>query len=205
MDLDEWRFVFVSICIVLILAACSPFVLALLPSRTEKFFVLAVLGDEGMAERYYPGDDPHIDVGEAVNWRIYLHNQMGNPQYIALRIKLINSTNLSPNSTTCNPSFAPVGYEIRQVLLNNETRLFPFSWYISNAEKVDNYVNVKSLSVNGYTIDTHAIALSGYNFRFIIELWVYSEESSDFQFNWGSGYNVHCAWNQIWFNVTSPI
>ena len=203
MSLDDWHLVFVSVCLVLVLAACAPVAVALLPSREEPFFALAILGEEGMAELYYPGDDPRIEVGEEVRWTIYLYNHMGGAQYAAVRVKLLNSTVLAPNSTSCNPSPAPVVYEIRRVLLDNETWLYPFSWTIKDVEPVSDFLEITQLSINGASVGTRAIAEGGFNYRFIIELWVFDEDFHDFRFSWRYRDELHCAWNQVWFNATS--
>lgn len=205
MSLDDWHLVFVSVCLVLILAACVPVVMAILPRSEEPFLALAVLGEEGMAEHYYPGDDAQIEVGEEVHWTVYLYNHMGETTYVAVRVKLLNSTIIAPNSTSCSPSPAPVVYEVRRVLMDNETWLHPFSWSILSVEQVGEFVDVRSLFVNGGTVDTHVVALHGFNYRLVLELWVYDEGLKDFRFGWSCGKESHCAWNQLWFNATSSL
>jgi hypothetical protein len=201
MSLDDWHLVFVSVCLVIILAAFAPVVMAFLPSRDEHFFALAILGEEGIAEHYYPDDDPNIEVGEDVHWTIYLLNHMGEIQYIALKVKLLNSTMIAPNSTSFTPSSAPVVYEVKRVMLNNETRFFPFSWTISNVAQNGDLIDIRSLSVNGETVDTHSSALLGSDYRVVIELWVYNENLKEFRFGWVDGNEMRCAWNQIWFTL----
>jgi len=202
MSLDDWHLVFVSVCLVLLLAACTPVVMAYLPRRGEPFMALAVLGEEGMAEKYYPGDDPEIEVGEEVRWTLYLYNHMGEARYVAVRVKLLNSTMLAPNSTSCSPSPASVVYDVRRVLLDNETGLYPFSWSVEEIEVVGDFGQIGLLSVNGDLVRTSVFAEDGYNFRIILELWVYDEVLNEFQFGWGYGDELRCAWNQIWFNST---
>lgn len=203
MSLDDWHLIFVSVCFAVVLLACAPLVMAYMPSRDEPFFALAVLGEEGMAEHYYPDDDPSIGVGQAVRWAVYVYNHMGETQYVAVRVKLLNSTMLAPNSKSCTPSPAPVVYEFRRVLLDNETLLVPFSWSILDVELVGDSLDVRSISVNGDSIVTHAVALYGFDYRLVLELWVYDKGLGDFRFGWGYGDEVRCAWNQIWFNVLS--
>ena len=204
MSLDDWRLVFVCVCLVLVLAACAPVVMAFLRIREEKFFALAVLGEEGMAEHYYPGDDPDIDVGEEAHWTIYLYNHMGEVQYVAVRVKLLNSTTLAPNSTSCIPSPAPVVYDVRRVIFDNETWLHLVTWSIKEVGLVGDFLNIYLLSMNGAYFETNVVARDGYNFRIVLELWVYDESLNDFQFGWNYDDEMHCAWNQVWFNVTLP-
>ena len=205
MSLDDWHLVFVSVCLALVLAICSPLVMAYLPRGGESFFALAVLGEEGMAEHYYPGDDPLIEVGEEVRWTLYLYNHVGEAQYVAVRVKLLDSTMLAPNSTSCSPSPSPVVYEVRRVMMDNETWLYPFSWSIEDVEPVGDFLEIKQLSMNGGPIGTRAVAVGGSNYRFIIELWVYDEGIKDFRFGWRYGDELRCVWNQVWFNATLTV
>ena len=164
---------------------------------------LAVLGEEGMAENYYPGDDPDLEVGEEVHWTLYLYNHIGEARYVAVRVKLLNSTMLAPNSTSCTPSAAPVVYETRRVLLDNETLLYPLDWGLLEVGGEGDLISIEGLMINGGSLQTGVEAVHGYNFRVVLELWVYEEASEGFIFGWGSGEESRCAWNQIWFNVTS--
>jgi hypothetical protein len=205
MSLDDWRLVFVSALLILALCVFGPFTMAYFPRSEERFFALAVLGEEGMAEKYYPGDDPNIGVGETVNWTLYIYNHMGEAQYVAVRVKLLNSTIPPPNSTACVPSPAPMVYEIRDVLLHNETRLHPFSWSIEEAGRSGDFVGVSLLSVNGDLVKADAFSEDGFNFRFVFELWVFDEKSDDFRFGWRCSDESLCTWNQIWFNATLTV
>lgn len=202
MSLDDWHLVFVSVCLVLVIAACAPVVSAFMKVREEQFFALAVLGEEGMVEKYYPDYDPNIEVGEEVHWTIYLYNHLGEAQYVAVRVKLLNSTMLAPNSTSCSPSPAPVVYEIRRVLLDNETWLYPFDWNLLNVVLNGDSISIERLMINGQPYQINVGTLNGFNFRIVLELWIYDEVSERFNFGWVTMQESHCAWNQIWFNVT---
>ena len=202
MSLDDWHLVFVSVCLILVLGACAPVAIAYLPRKGEPFFALAVLGENGMAEHYYPGDDPNLKVGDAVRWTVYLYNHMGSAQYVSIRFELLNSTMSAPNSTSCLPGSGPVFYEVRRVLTDNETLLQPLGWSIVDVRRVGDSVMIEGLSVNGDSIKTDSIARNGSNFRIILELWVYDHVSKDFVFSWNYGDEMRCAWNQIWFNAT---
>jgi len=202
MSLNDWHRVFVFVCIMLVLLACAPMVTALLPNREEPYFALALLGKEGRAEHYYPGDNNSIGVGDIVNWTIYLYNHIEETRYVAIRVKLLNSSMLAPNSSLCNPTVAPVVYEVRQVIMNNQTLLLAFYWSIIKVEQIDDFLDVQFVSVNGDSIYTHVVAPYGFNYRVVFELWVYDEAVGDFRFGWGNDDEARCVWNQIWFNVT---
>ena len=172
--------------------------------KEEAFLSLAVLGEEGMAEHYYPDEDVSIKVGEQVSWTIYVNNRIGEAQYVAVKVKLLNYSILSPNSTLCIHCTAPVVYEFRRVLLDNETWHFPFNWSIRNVEWVGDNLSIKSFSLNGDLINTNIVALHGYNYRFVLELWTFDEKIGDFKFGWRyDDEDFYCAWNQVWFNVTT--
>jgi len=202
MSLDDWHLVFVSVCLILIFAACAPVIMTLAPIREESFMALAVLGEEGMAESYYPDDDPEIEVGEDVHWILYLNNHMGEAQYVSVKVKLLNSTMSAPNSTSCSQSPASTIYEIRQVLLDNGTWIYPFSWSVVDIERVGDFIEVTQLLVNRDFIEVEVLSKDGCNFRIVFELWIYDSDLKDFRFGWNSGDESRCAWNQIWFNAT---
>jgi hypothetical protein len=187
-----------------VLIFSSPLIVASLQQRGEVFFALAVLDEEGMTDHYYPDDNSEIEVDEKVLWNLYLHNKMGDIQYVAVRAKLINSATTAPNSSTCSSSSGSLFYEVRQVLQNDETWVYPFSWFISDIQNVGNKVEIIELSVNGNSYEVKAEAGDGNIFRMIFELWVYDSETDDFQFGWNSGDESYCAWTQIWFNATLP-
>jgi hypothetical protein len=206
MSLDGWRrgLIYAVIISLLSLVAViyAPLVLARL-SRDEPFFALGVLGKEGKAGHYYPGDDPNIEVGEPVDWVIYLYNHMGGPRYVALRFKLLNSTMPPPEAEGGAPSRAPVFFEVRRVIANNETILLPFSWSIEGAQVIGDSTVIRRLSAMGETYETYAVAREGRDFRVVIELWIYDERTGDFEFGWSHGGESHGPWVQIWFNATS--
>lgn len=205
MSLDDWHIFFVSVCLFLVLITCSPLISAYMPKRGERFLTLALLGEEGMAELYYPENDPSIEVNEVVHWTLYLNNHMGETEYVAVRVKLINSTMSAPNNILCSPSSAPIIYEFQRVIMHNETCYFPLSWSIFKVKQNSNFLNVDSITINGDIIDTNVDALHGYFFRFVIELWTYDEMLGDFRFGWNNYDEEQCTWNQVWFNVTSIV
>jgi hypothetical protein len=205
MNLDNWHLIFVSTSTILVLVACIPLITVYLPSTEEPFFALALLGEEGMAEHYYPQDNSNIMVGKEVHWTLYLYNHVGEAQYVAVQVKLLNSSMQAPNSTSCTPSPAPVVYEVRRVMLDNETWLHPLIWSLEEISSLGDFVKIKRLSINDRSIETDVFTEKGINYRFVHELWVYDESLKEFQFGWSYGDELRSAWNQIWFNSTSHI
>lgn len=203
MSLDDWHFIFVSVCLVLIVTASVPVITAYLPKREEPFFELAVLGENGKVELYFPNNDTNVQTGEDIHWNVYVYNHMGETKYVALRIKFLNSTMAAPNSTLCVPSQAPLLYEVQHILLNNETWLFPLNWTLTSVSQDREVVFIKSLDINGEVLSTNLEAIQGHNFRVVLELWVYDSVSDSFAFGWFSGQQLSCVWNEVWFNATS--
>ena len=208
MNLEDYKTLFVSITLIAILAASTPLIGMLigmfLPQQEEPFLAMATLGEGGMADKYYPGGDPNIRVESPVRWYIYLYNHMGCAQYVAVRVKLLNSVLPGPDSASCSPSPTPAFFELRYVLIKNETRVSPLFWRVSEATQGENVVSITELVVNNMTVGLDATASDGYNFRMVLELWVYDDASDGLRFGWRSGQKYRCAWNQIWFNVTMP-
>ena len=202
MNLEELRLIFISICVIIVITPLTPLVMDLLPSKNESFLALAVLGEENQAEQYYPDDDPNIEVGERIQWTLYLYNHIGDIEYTSIRVKLLNSTMKPPNTTTLTPSPAPVLMEFRQVLLKNETRLQRFDLEMIQVTRENDIVRIEALKINGDTFQTDVASEGSNSFRFVFELWTYDERSNDFIFSWISDGDKRCAWNQIWFNIT---
>lgn len=202
MNLDDWHLVFVLVCITLLITISAPVVMAYIKINEEQFFVLAVLGEDGMVENYYPDNDPDINVGEEIHWTIYLHNHMGETKYVVVKVKLLSSTMIAPNSTLCSPSPESAIFEVRRVLMDNETWLYPLNWYLLDVEFSNEIASIKSMMINENPYQIDVETMHGYNFRIILELWIYDEISESFNFGWVAKQEPHSAWNQIWFNVT---
>jgi len=201
-NLDDYRTLFVAVSLVLILVSTVPVISVVMPRNAEPFFALGVLGENMMAEQYYPDDDPNIRNGSLVRWHVGVYNHMGSIQYVAVRVKLLNSTLPSPNSSSCVPSIVPAFFEFRRVLVKNETWWFPFYWSISETDHQGDVITITEFIVNNVTLKPDARAVSGFNFRIVLELWVYNEATGNFEFTWESTQKSSCVWNQIWFNAT---
>jgi len=202
MSLDDWHLVFVSVVFTLVLAACAPVAMAYLPRKVQPFSIIAVLGEEGKIGRYFPEDNPNIGVGDVMNWTLYLYNHMGETQYFVVKIKLLNSSMLAPNSTIQVPSPAPVVFEIRRFLSYNETWIHHLDWSILNITRVGSSTRVESVMINDKIAHFNVQATNGNNFRMVLELWVYDVQSEKLDFGWKSSEESYGPWNQIWFNTT---
>lgn len=186
------------------IATSSAALYALNPAPSEHFFALWVLGSHGLTENYYPNDDPNLSVGDGVSWTLGVYNHMGSVEYVVVRVKLLNLTQRSPDATTGNPSPVPPLFEFTRVLLDNETWSIPFEWKITQVAQIGRSLVLSGLSLNRTLLNGQlASAVSGFNFRFVFELWLYDQNANDLVFSWHTAGTQHSAWVQIWFNVTA--
>lgn len=175
----------------------------LFPFTSQPYFAMWVLGSNGLAENYYPGNNPNVRIGEQINWTIGVYNKMGALEYVVVRVKLLNSTMLSPDDSTATPSPAPTIYEFRHVLLNNETWMAPFLWRVSNLTTQGQSLAVSGILLNGAPYSgILAVAVGGLNFRFVLELWFYDVQTNQLKYSWQYGSAQYSVWNQVWFNAT---
>ena len=173
------------------------------PWPQEQFFAMWILGSEGLAERYYPNDDPNLRIGEEVNWTLGIYNHMGSLQYVVIRVKLLNSTIASPDDFSGRPSPVSPILEFTRVLVDNETWSVPFKWRIESLSVRGKSLLVTELSINRVSFSGELVAASsGHNYRFVFELWFYDMASNDFTFSGGTS-TRRSVWTQVWFNATA--
>jgi uncharacterized membrane protein len=174
------------------------------PRYEEYFFELGLLGRNQKAEDYFPRNTSTVEVGANVTWYIYLHNHMGSPQDVSLRVKVLNASMLAPDDRTHEPSPYPVSFEVPVSLATDETVLVPFSWSISEVKVQNDSVAFKHLIINGQSVDVNLSGLSETRFRLVFELWVYDNSSGEYQFFWTSKGELHSASIYMWFDVVMP-
>jgi len=199
---EGWRLVSIFISALMIFSTIA--YLWMTPRPKEQFFQFYILGKEKMISDYYPGETGEIPLSTPVKWYLGVTNFMGSIQYILVKVKLGNAHTIPPNETTGTPADAPVIYEFRSFLSDNETWEFPFFWEISDYRVEDNNVYI-SLVINNKSVGFAEIgAEEGRNFRMIFELWIYNQENGDFSFGWYAGGEKRICWLQMWFNATIP-
>jgi hypothetical protein len=180
----------------------------------ERFISISTLGANMSTGNYYPaGNSTAILPGQKVSWYIDVYNHAGESEFLAVRVKLLNSTDPGPNDTSQTPSPADHIYEFTQLVKANSTWTIPFDWIISNMS-VDVSGN-RTTSSNRVTINDMIIGatkIGGLNvtspqqngFRMIFELWVYDRQAEKYVYQLPFGddnSSSRNAWNQIWFNV----
>jgi hypothetical protein len=175
------------------------------PRPQEQFFQFYVLGATRMSADYYPNNDSNIRLGESVRWYIGVTNLIGNMQLAAIRVKLGNESISAPNDTQGLPSPALLVTEFVRFIQDNETWELPFVWRISNVSSIGALTQILELQINNQTFSVQGwSARNGYNFRFVLELWIWNADTGGFEFGWYAGTERRVAWLQIWFNAIAP-
>jgi hypothetical protein len=167
----------------------------------ERFLTISTLGSNMMVGNYYTDNVSTVGVGDKMSWYVNVYNHMGSPEYVSIRLKLLNSTQAIPTATHL-PSTEAHLIEFKHILTANSTWIAPLTWTIQKVKEQGDYVVIKSLEINGVNIeDLDVRSLNGNDFRIVMELWRYDTQTNSFEFAWSSGLEERSAWNQIWFNV----
>ena len=173
------------------------------PPYTDQFFSMWIVGPNGLASNYYPNNNPTLIPGEEVNWVVGVYNHMNALEYVVVRVKLLNATEIAPNELTGVASPAPEIFEFARILVNNETWMISFPWEIIDTSTANNVMTITRLVVNGTTLSGNlAQAVGGSDFRFVFELWFYDPNGGTLVFSWSTPSSSYSAWTQLWFNVT---
>jgi uncharacterized membrane protein len=191
--------------LILLLVVITALTSTLWPKSQEKFIELGVLGSDKKAEGYFVNDNPKLEVNTQVDWYIYVHSHMTNSQSIIVRVKLLNATMQSANDTANEPSPYASIFELPESLPVNGTLLIPFTWNIVDAFLQNDSIIIKSLTVNGQTVNVDVPAVSNSSFNMIFELWVYDQASQDYKFGWESGKGFFSASVSMWFSLRQPL
>jgi hypothetical protein len=137
-----------------------------------------------------------------LNWNVNVYNHMGETEYLAIRIKLLNATQFGPDLERHLPSPVNPIYEERLILGDNATTTIPVTISLRDAVLAGADSTINSVVVNGKQIDRLNVQNENSNtFRFVIELWRYDVKFENFVFTWPSGPESESAWNQIRIQV----
>ena len=169
------------------------------PTPQERFITLSTTGSDMTTRSLYPATSPRVGQGDTLNWNVQTSNHMGETEYIAVRVKLLNATQLAPDEVLHLPSPADYIYEERLVLADGESSVTPLAITLKDVQVFrDSSAQMRALTINGKEIDE--LGVSNFNsnsFRFVIELWRYDVELEKFVYTWSSGLESESAWNQI--------
>ena len=202
MNLNNWKIIFFTATILILLSLYSPIIVENLPKpQEETYLTLSILGEKGVADDYFPDDDNNINTNMSIKWQLYIYNHRGISQLIKVKIKLSDSKTPLPDLSTCTSSSADEIYEIRKVLQNNETLIIPFNWEISEISENDEVYNISRIRINGNTRSINFNVLPDEIIKMICELWVYDPYNNEFTFDWIDLGETRCIWNQIQFRI----
>lgn len=188
----------------LVFGSCFSIMLAMAyasigPTPQERFITLSTTGSDMTTRSLYPSSSSRVGQDETLNWNVHTFNHMGETEYIAIRVKLLNATQQAPDEVRHVPSPAGHIYEERLVLGEGESSVTPLGITLKDAQVLrDNSAHIRALTINGKDID--GLDVSNFNsngFRFVLELWRYDVEQEDFVYSWSSGLESESAWNQI--------
>jgi len=181
-------------------------ILAEVPYPYDQYLALFTLGSAGKTEHYFPKGVTDILPHDQISWYVGVYNHMGNVELVRVVFKLLNSTMRGPDLVNNTASERPPFYENTRLLLSNETWIIPTTWSVLNATATANATEIHSLTFNGEvesSSETISLeALHGYNYRIVIELWVYNEGAAEFSYVWEANGVSRSSYNQLWFNMT---
>jgi len=198
MNLEDYRTVFVSGSLVLMLIAASPTLGLIIPFPRggERFSEFWVLGPGHMAEDY----PFNIGVNETYHIFVGVGNHMGSSSYYVVYVKFRNQTQPLPNATASVPSpLAPL-YENRFFVVDGGTWEAPLSFKVLEASRNDDSMLVGRLSIDDVVFSVNASArwdseYKGFYYQLFFELWLYDLTSQGFVF--------HNRFVGIWLNMTA--
>jgi len=198
----DYRYLLAFAAVTTLFTSCVAYAM-LNPPRSEGFYAIWILGSNGLAEHYYPDDNPDLKLGEELNWTIGVQNHMGSPQFVLMRVRLLNSTLLSSAELAEKPSDVQPLLEFTRILLANETWSIPFEWTILDLVESESGLLITRISVNQVIFSGElATAISGINYRFVFELWFYDQTTGEVTFSHRIDDLEYSFWVQIWFNAT---
>lgn len=172
----------------------------------ERFLGISTLGSNQTAENYYPDGESTIAVGDTMKWNLNVYNHMGQTEYLSIRMKLLNSSQPTPDeSSYLQDQQSPI-FRLDRVVEGNSRWIEPLTWSIAGIDQDIDQISIKSLSVNGVNVDNlNTKTVRGKEFRIIFELWRYDTAAQKFVFSQPPSGNQSDAkqmsnWNQIWFS-----
>ena len=168
----------------------------------EQFITLSTSGSDMTTRTIYPSSNSFVSEGDTLDWNVQLYNHMGQTEFVAVRVKVLNATQFGPDEVRHLPSPVNHIYEERMVLGNNATMTLPLHITMVDVERASGDSAIRSLVINGQAIDKLDVSNDNSNgFRFIIELWRYDVKFENFVYSWPSGTESESTWNQIRIQV----
>ncbi len=205
MTIEKHNTVIVIIALTTVIILITTVVSSFWPEYEIQFIEFGLLGENKIADDYFASENSTVALGSQVKWYIYLHNHMGSPQEVIVRVKLLNSTMAIPIDQENEPAPYPSYTELQLSLFNNETSLVPFTWSVVNLISRDDSIVITSLMANDVNVETNVSTLSTSFFRMVFELWVYDISSGEYRFGWNSSEGFDSSSLHIGFKVTQSL
>ena len=203
MNLKEYKVLLLVGTTILALLVASPALQRLLVyPQTEFFSEMWLLGPERTAENF------PSNITSNSNYKIFigLGNHLGSCAYYSIQVKVRNQTQPAADSFARTASSLPALHSITALVANKGTWesdvTFSFSYtYSEDPVNVSlSKVNVNSIKLNGVTLNLDGLSAtwdserSGFFINLFFELWIYTDDASDFQYNE--------RFTSLWFNMT---
>lgn len=195
MHVEEYRTLFIVGSLILMLVAVAP-TLSLfirIPSGSERFSELWLLGPLHTAENY----PFNVSVNEEYSFFVGVGNHLGSSSYYVVYVKFRNQTQQLPNSTTSEPSSLSPFYEFRFVLTDGEVWEAPLTFAIENVLLQQNFSIVQNISINDIAFPVNSTSIwdsdrNGFYYQMFFELWLYN----------GKEFQYHNRFVGLWLNMT---
>lgn len=184
MQLNNYKTVFISIGLIGILLFSLPTLSLFLPSRSQHFSELYILGPNRTFE-----DMPfNIVPEETYVTYIGVGNNLGRSSYYSCIIKIANSSEFFPDTTSGSPSELSNIYVFHFFVTDGQTWQTPLAFKVEDAQFEDNLCRLNQVNINGISIpisqtSTFKLDNDGFNFNLIVELWICDPTSGINQFN----------------------
>lgn len=202
--IKEHRASIVLLGVLFILYFLAPFFIKLNPYIEDQFISIALLGEKREMNSYFPNGKPEIPINEDIylNWFINIYNHMDKTQYVAIKIKMLDSIENLPKINQCTSSDLAEIYEFRRIIGINQTIELNFSWKIIEASMNNSSITINTMSINDVQLDNN-ITYFNKHLILLFELWVYDPSLKTFSFQWLGSDDIRCAWNHIGFDIIS--
>jgi len=202
MGVEVYRGWFIVGSLALMLMAATP-TLAMfirLPSGSERFSELWLLGPGHKAEDY----PFNVEVDKTYSVYVGVGNRLGYSAYYMVYVKFRNQTQPLPIDSNATPSALPTLYEFNFFVRYGEVWETLLNFRILDAELFSengkNFTSVNNLAINEIPsrVDSLSVwdeARNGFYYQLFFELWLYNMTTQSFQY--------HNRFVAIWLNMTS--
>ena len=197
MNLEEYRMVFATGSLALILIAAAPTLSLIVPfsGGSERFSELWLLGPGHMAEGY----PFNVGVGEEYSVFVGVGNHMGSSSHYMVYVKFRNQTQALPNATASEPSSLAPLYVFQFFVADGDTWESLLTFKISDASVEGDSMFVGNVTINDTAFSVNSSSMwdsenNGFYYQLFFELWLYDMASN--------GFKYHNRFVGLWLNMT---